>query len=36
MNELTELFIWSYGAGIVSGVGLVIITMLLLEKKSEQ
>ena len=36
MNELAQLFIWSYGAGIVSGVGLVIITMLLLEKKSEQ
>ena len=36
MNELAQLFIWSYGAGIVSGVGLVIITMLLLEKKSER
>tara|TARA_R100001594_G_scaffold125445_2_gene162467 strand:- start:913 stop:1032 length:120 start_codon:yes stop_codon:yes gene_type:complete len=35
MNELAEIFIWSYIAGIVTGVGLVIITLLILDKEKK-
>ncbi len=36
MNELAEIFIWSYIAGIVTGVGLVIITLLILGKGNKK